>query len=461
MLALELIQKGIKQGDRLAIFLPNSWQFVAAFFAIAKVGAIATPLDYRSSAREIDFFLEDSKTSLIFADESKWHTFALNSQVPVRLVDTNPQSRMNSMGAGAETFEAPAIKGDDIACILYTGGTTGKSKGVMLTHRNFSAVLSGLSEAWSLRKGEEVFAQILPMTHGGGLNCGINSALYSGGQTILIRKFEPSQFIDTVLKYKITVFSAVPTLYWALASHDYLDRLANSSLRICFCSGAPISPKIAELFREKTGITVNVGWGLTEASPQLTVAPLGAFKENYAGYPIANTDLVSLDEDDNPRKIGEVGELGAKGPQIMKGYWRNEPETSNVFTKDGYLKTGDIGFVSSEGVYLLGRKKDLINSGGYKIWPHEVESVLMENPNVKEAAVVAVEDEARGEAVKAFIVLKSEIPEEDLRAFCKMRLSSYKVPKYFEFVDTLPRSSVGKILHRVLRDNEKRTAEID
>ncbi|MGI0068694.1 MAG: class I adenylate-forming enzyme family protein [Nitrososphaerales archaeon] len=448
-IAAELVGKRLGQGDRVAVLLPNSWHFVAVFFGIVKAGCIATLLDYRSSSREVDFYLEDSKASLLFVEQSKFEKLALNSKVPVKVLDTSPHSTLKTIKNSSQ--DLPYLSEDDVVCILHTGGTTGKPKGVMLTHRNFSAVLASLSKAWSLERGKEVFGQILPMTHSGGLNCGINSALLSGGPTVMIRKFDPSVFIGRVQKYGITTFAGVPTIYWSLTSHESLAQLSSSSLRLCFCSGAPLSSKIAELFRKKTGITINVGWGLTEASPQLTVAPFGIFKENYVGKPINGTELVSLDSNDNPNEIGEIGELAAKGPQIMKGYWMNEKETALVFTKDRYLKTGDIGYVSDEGVYLLGRKKDVINSGGYKIWPHEVEKVLMENEKVKEAAVVGVKDETYGEAVKAFIVLNSEIKIEELKSFCKARLSSYKVPKYFDFVDNLPRSSVGKILHRVLR----------
>ncbi len=444
-----LIEKGVKPGDRVLLFLPNSWHLAADFFGALKAGAIATLIDFRSSQRELNFFFKDSDPAFSFIDVSKkdWvtgHEF-------FQPVDTKSND-LEVVNYGKTPF-AHNNSPDDVACIIYTGGTTGRSKGAMITHRNFEAVLSGLSVAWELKKNQEIVGQILPMTHSGGLNCGLNISLFVGGTTVLMRKFEPATFCQAVEKYGITVFAGVPSIYTALVSSPDFSHFNLSSLRICFCSGAPLPSEVASKFNEKTGKTVNVGWGLTEASPQLTVAPLGVFRPNYVGVPIPNTQVSTVDENGKCTEESMEGELAARGPQVMKGYWNNVQETERVFTKDGFLKTGDMGMVKTDGVYIYGRKKDQINSGGYKIWPHEVESVLMENNGVREVAVIGIYDPLFGEAVKAFIVRnRSTLNDDELRSFCRDKLASYKIPKYFEYVEALPKSSVGKILHRELKE---------
>ena len=448
-LAARLQENGVKPGDRVVLFLPNSWQLAATFFGVLKAGAIVTLVDFRSSPRELSFFLKDSEPSFSFIADSRkdW----IPGQTNFQTIDTRSDDLSFRIQAGATL--SPSRNPDDVACLIYTGGTTGLSKGAMLTHRNFEAVLSGLFTAWDMKQDQETIGQILPMTHSGGLNCGLNISLFAGGTTVLLRKFEPEAFCRAIDTYRVTIFAGVPSIYTALVSSVDLQRFNLDSLRVCFCSGAPLPNEIASKFREKTGKIINVGWGLTEASPQLTVAPLGIFKPSYVGRPIAQTRVVTVDEDGNRKEANVEGELAAQGPQVMKGYWNNPEETKKVFTKESFLKTGDDGVVKSDGVYIFGRRKDQINSGGYKIWPHEVESVLMENDAVREVAVVGVQDSLYGEVVKAFVVRKrTSLGDDELRSFCRDKLAGYKIPKYFEYVEALPKSSVGKILHRELRE---------
>ncbi len=449
-IASMLVEKGVRPGDRVLLFLPNSWHLAASFFGVLKAGATVSLVDFRSSQRELGFFLNDSAPtfSIVEASKEDW----MNGKGLFYAVDTKSND-LKDMSFEKLSPSRLQSSPDDVACIIYTGGTTGRSKGAMITPRNFEAVLSGLFTAWDLQRNREVVGQILPMTHSGGLNCGLNISLFSGGTTVLLRKFEPKIFCHAIEKYGITVFAGVPSVYTALLSSADLNGFSMSSLRVCFCSGAPLPAEIASRFEERTGKTVNVGWGLTEASPQLTITPLGVFKPSYVGVPIKNTLVATVDENENWREDGKEGELVAKGPQVMKGYWKNPEETSKAFTKDGFLKTGDVGIVRPDGVYILGRKKDQINSGGYKIWPHEVESVLMENDGIREVAVIGISDPLYGEAVKAFIVKnRSSLNDEELRNFCRDKLAGYKIPRYFEYVESLPKSSVGKILHRELRE---------
>ncbi len=447
------------RGRRVLLFLPNCWQFLVSMHATLKCGATCVPIDFRATQRELEFFLENSKSDLIVTSSSK-SDFTKDIPINNIVIDTEPSSSLPIQNAGEskENYKSPTF---DPAFLLYTGGTTGSPKGVMLSHNNVLFVLSSLAQAWGMREGREIFAQILPMTHSGGLNCGVNSAMFNGGTTVILRKFDPQALIELVEKYRITAFAGVPTIFNSLVKFQDLEKRDLSSLRICFSSGAALSPETSRAFKDKTGITINVGWGLTEASPQLCVAPLGIFKEHYVGVPLSQTQVVSMDEKNQVLPKGELGELAARGPQVMMGYWQNEEETKKSITSDGWLLTGDLGFVSEDGVYIIGRKKETINSGGYKIWPSEVEHVLMENQHVSEAAVIGVKDEHFGEIVKAFVVLKSDENEAALAKFCKERLSSYKVPKRFEFRNSLPKSSVGKLLRRSLEkeEEEKQQAE--
>ncbi|MCL4518300.1 MAG: AMP-binding protein [Thaumarchaeota archaeon] len=436
-----LVSRGAQRGDRVVLFLPNCWQFVVAMYGAIKLGAICVPLDYRSTEKEVQVFLKDSDPRVSVVSVEKSNYFKGDK------IEVDPDA---SLEQTAGKFETCMPEPSDPALILYTGGTTGSPKGVVLTHSNVIHVLSSLSKAWSLRKGEEVFAQFLPMTHSGGLNCNLNSSLFNGGTTVIMCRFDSSDLLRLVERHKVTSFAGVPTVYKSLVRALDTDTADTSSLRLCFSSGAALSPETAESFRRKTGLTINVGWGLTEASPQLAVAPLGAYKQNYAGLPIEGTNVMAFDESGKPLPAGETGELGAKGPQVMSGYFRNEIETQKVFTSDGWLLTGDLGYVGEDGIYIMGRKKEAINTGGYKVWPSEIEAVLLENEHVLEAAVVGVDDEYYGETVKAFVVPKSQISEEELALFCRGRLSSYKVPRRFEFRTFLPKSSVGKILKRSL-----------
>ncbi len=436
---------GVKLGDRVGILLPNGWRFATSLYAVSMCGGIAVPIDYRSSDREVESYLKDSGASLVVCSFERH----VDASAGIRVAEFLENNGDGGASAACDSW----VEAED-ACIFYTGGTTGIPKGVVLTHKNILTVLRGLSVAWGLRQREEVFIQVLPMTHSGGLNCCFNTAIYSGGRCVIMRRFNPEELLRYIEEYRVSVLVGVPTIYGELVRKLATSYWDVGSLRVCFSSGAPIPEKVAREFERLTGVVVNVGWGLTEASPQLTVSPLGVFKPNYVGVPISGADVAAFDGDTR-LPMGAVGELGAKGEQVMKGYWNNREETIKVFNSSGYLLTGDVGYVLPEGVYLLGRRKNLINTGGYKVWPHEVEHAIMENPHVKEAAVIGVEDEKYGEVVKAFVVTDGKITQEELRAFCRTLLAGYKVPRIIEFREELPKSSVGKILHRALKEESK------
>ena len=257
-LANKLGSEGIKSGDRVSIYLPNSWHFVVAFFGVLRTGAIPVLVDFRSTERELEFFFKDSQSSLLISDVSKENLAPSARKI---LFDSKSDAVFPVANRPSDQSSIVSRNSDDVMCLVYTGGTTGRSKGAMLSFANFRAVLSGLKIAWRLEDKKEVFAQILPMTHSGGLNCGLNSALFNGGVTVILRKFDPEILLKTIPDYKITAFSGVPTVFNALVNSPLLDQVDLSSLRICFCSGAPVPEKIVKAFKEKTGIAINVGWG--------------------------------------------------------------------------------------------------------------------------------------------------------------------------------------------------------
>lgn len=438
----------LSKGERVAIFQKSDWRFVVAFYAIIKAGGIAVPVDYRSSQRELEYIVENTEAALQFIDEEKKEC-------------ASPYCRKTIFSN--RKFDFPTAKGlsqwpsydpDDPAVIFYTGGTTGFPKGVPLTHSNILHVIRSLSSAWSLEKHSETFVQFLPMTHSGGFNCSMNTCLYNGGKAVFMEKFDPEALLDIIEERKATVVVGVPTVYSSLVKNTELSGRDLSSVKVFFSSGAKMQENIENSFFLQTGKHIDIGWGLTEASPQLTVAPLGTFRENYVGKPLPGTEIVSVDEAGRILPDGEQGMLAARGPQVMSGYWKNGEKNLTVFTSGGYLITGDSGYVNHDGVYLLGRTKDVIISGGYKIWRAEVENTLMEHECVRETAVIGVKDPIYGETVKAFVVPKCSTTKDEIVQFCRGRISAYKVPRIVEFRTELPKSSLGKILHKLLESEE-------
>ena len=434
----------IQKGERVILYLPNNWKFVVAFYAVLKAGGVVVPIDFRSSKRELDYISGNTEASIQFIDEIKRDS-ASDSCRGTIIVSRSPH-----LYGSSDCFEDPEITPEDTAVIFFTGGTTGFSKGVPLSHRNIMHILSGLSGMLGLKYGKETFVQFLPMTHSGGMNCSMNTSLYNAGKTIIMGKFDPMVLLDIIEQQKVSVVIGVPTVYSSLVRSTDIRNRDLSSVKIFFLSGDKVQENVANEFKMATGKTIVVGWGLTEASPQLSVAPLGIFKENYVGKPLPGTEIVTVDGEGNVLPTSSIGILAVKGPQVMSGYWRNDEKNLKVFTSGGYLLTGDTGYVREDGVYLLGRAKDVIISGGYKIWRTEVENTIMEHECVRETAVIGINDPIYGETVKAFIVSNCEITKDDIVAFCRARLSAYKVPRIIEFRPELPKSSIGKILHRVL-----------
>ena len=496
---------GVNKNDRVAIFLPNIPQFVVSFFAIQKLGAICVTFNPQYKESELLHQINDAGIEVVICLDyvmyqrvkkvrdktglrhvivcnvrselsvSKKILGTLTGKIPVaRPVDKNDHLFDELISKHQPSDAIPTVNAvDDMAIIQYTGGTTGVSKGAMLTHYNLVSNVVSLNH-WiqpSMKMGEEKFVAVVPLYHVYGLVTCMISAVSLASALIIIpnpRAGRPmfQDLLETLSKHKPTIFHGVPTLYLALLMHPKIKDHDLTSIRACISGSAPLPIEIMKNFEELTGANVVEGFGLTETSPVTHVNPIapGALvKPGSIGLPFPDTDVKIFDPTDKEKELafGEEGELAIKGPQVMKGYWKRPEETAEVTNSQGYFMTGDIAVIDEQGYFTItDRKKDMINAGGMKIYPREVEDILYEHPAVLEAAVVGVPDTYRGETAKAFVVFKDgeTASKDELSEFCKSRMAKFKVPKYYEFKDELPKSAVGKILRRVLRDKEDKKA---
>ena len=355
---------------------------------------------------------------------------------------------------------------DDTAVLIYTGGTTGVSKGVELTHGNLASNCQQ-ARAWAVgfEDGEEVFLGCLPFFHSFGLTAVLNMSIFNGWCNVLIPKPEARAILEAVDKYKVTFIPGVPTLFNAMINYPDVKKFNLGSVKKCLSGAAPLALETIKGFEELTGILISEAYGLTETSPATHAIPFGGkVKPGCIGLPIPSTDAKLVDVEDPTREVtafGEPGELCVKGPQVMKGYY-NKPEETAAILKDGWLHTGDVATVDEEGYFtIVDRKKDLIISGGFNIYPREVDEVLFAHPQILEACTIGVTDAYSGERVKAFVVLKpgETVTEEAIINYCRERLAGYKTPKYVEFIAELPKSAIGKILRKELRELEKQKGQ--
>ncbi len=498
-LAAWLQGRGLVRGDRVALMLPNIPQYLVAVAAVLRAGMVVVNVNPLYTPRELEHQLKDSGAKAIVVVENVAATLQqVISQVPTktvllasigdllgpikgRLVNYVLRQVRKAVPpfqiAGAVRFNealargrgmtlAPASVGpDDIAVLQYTGGTTGVSKGAVLLHRNLVANLLQ-SEAWyrpALAKvpaGEQLVAvAALPLYHVFGFNVVMMLTLHVGGCCLLIPNARDiASMLKDLARVRFHSLPAVNTLFGALARHADFERVDWSSLVLSVGGGMAVQQATAKLWLEKTGCPICEGYGLSETSPSATCNPVDATEWTGAiGLPLPSTEVALLDDDGRPAPPGAAGEIAIRGPQVMAGYWQRPDETAKVMTPDGWFRTGDIGTMDARGAFrIVDRKKDMILVSGFNVYPNEVEDVLTQMPGVRECAAVGVPDEKAGEAVKVIIVREqagaSSPTEAEVRAWCEAHLTGYKRPKVVEFRGDLPKTPVGKVLRRALRD---------
>jgi len=496
--AAALQKLGVEKGDRVAIHLPNCPQFVIAYYATLMVGGIVVPCNPQYVPRELEHQFNDSeakvaitlsltyplvkqirdKTQLenvIVANIKEYFPALLKFLFTV--AKEKKEGHFQDISGDPNTYwfqdllaQAPPepepvqVTPQDTGVLMYTGGTTGISKGAQLTHRNLVAnALQVRWWMWDSKEGQEVMMTALPLYHSYSMTVSMNHTVFMGGSMILIPN---PRVLDHVLKsinkHKPTLFPGVPAMYVSVTNHPDIKKYDVSSIRACISGAAGLPPEVQEGFEKLTGGKLVEGYGLSEATPVTHCNPIyGKRKEgSWIGVPMPDTEAVIMDIETGEKILGvdDIGELCIRGPQVMKGYWNMPTETANAL-RDGWLHTGDIARMAPDGFFqIVDRKKDMIlGTGGYNIYPREVEDVLYEHPKVLEAAVAGVPvGQEKGERVKAYVVLKpgETATEEELLAYCRENLAYYKVPKFIEFRDDLPKTMVGKILRRVLVEEE-------
>jgi long-chain acyl-CoA synthetase len=473
---------GIRRGDRVAIMMPNLLQYMVALFGILRTGAIVVNVNPLYTPRELHHQLCDAgaRVIVIFANATPVLGDVLDrtpvekvivTQLGDLLAKTMPEVGIDerlgdvielksALATGREQAHTPVpLTGEDVIFLQYTGGTTGVSKGATLTHRNLVANLAQFSATLGngIQEGEEIIVTALPLYHIFALMVNCMAFMMTGARNVLITNpRDMPDFVAELKKWRFTAFTGVNTLYNGLLHTQGFSDCDFSGLKICVGGGSAIQQAVAEKWKRLTGCTVLEGYGLSETSPILTVNPVGATEfSGTIGMPVPSTEISLRDDDGNEVPMGEPGELCARGPQVMAGYWEREDATRDAMTEDGFFRTGDVATVDERGYFrIVDRKKDMILMSGFNVFPTEIEAVLVEHEGVLEAACVGVTDEKSGEAVKAFVVAKPgfDLGEAQLREHCIANLAAYKVPKFIALMDELPKSSVGKILRRELRD---------
>lgn len=467
-----LQQNQVQKGDRVAIMLPNCPQYVISYYGILGAGAIVTQVNPMSVEREIEYILTDSGAeTIIVMDAFYARVKSVQAQTSLKniiVVSLQPSGHDFSPDRSFEKFLADgngkvtpvSIEPEhDIAILQYTGGTTGRSKGAMLTHRN---ILANVMQSYEFFKHEMEFGKercltVIPLFHVFGMSSCMNLCIFTGAESIMLPRFDLEEVLTTIKTEQPTTFPGVPTMYVALTNHPRAEEYGLGSIRTCNSGSAPMPVELLRDFETKTGAKILEGYGLSETSPATHCNPPFAERKPGSvgiGMPSTEYKIVDVGNGTEEVPVGELGEIIIKGPQVMKGYWNMPEETANTL-RDGWLYTGDIGKVDEDGyLYIVDRKKDLIIASGFNIYPRDIEEVLYEHPAVQEAVVIGVPDPYRGEDVKACLVLKAgkSASEEEIIQYCKQNLSAYKVPRIIEFREQLPKTAVGKILRRALRE---------
>jgi long-chain acyl-CoA synthetase len=490
---------GVKKGDKVAIFLPNIPQFVISYYGIVKTGAIVTAISPLYKEREVEHQLNDSEAETVVVLDALYpilervlaHTKtkrvivtslkeympsataflgSLLKKIPSHKVERAPNIFFYQELLGKYEAKPPKVDinpKEDLVALQYTGGTTGLSKGAMLTHMNLVSNALMSAEWLQGKPTEETFLTVLPLFHIYGMTTGMNVPIYMAGTMVMLPRFDLADSLKSIQEHRITVFCGAPTMYSMLLSHPDLRKYNLRTIKFCLSGSAPLSPEVQKKWMETTGGVLIEGYGLTESSPITHANPLDptmkTVKVGSIGLPFPDTDAKIMDMETGEKElgVGEDGELVVKGPQVMKGYWKM-PEESALVLRDGWLYTGDIGKMDENGYfYITDRKKDLIKYKGYSVYPREIEDVIYEHPAVKICAVIGKPDPVASEIPKAFIVLKEgkTATADEIKEFVNSKVAPYKAIREVEFRTELPMTLVGKVLRRVLLEEERKKAQ--
>jgi long-chain acyl-CoA synthetase len=484
---------GVKKGDRIGIMLPNCPQYLVSYFAALSIGAVVVQISPFYTHREMGKIIKDADAKTVicldlmsgkiagFKDED-----LVENVVLVSLASTLPMLkgllyRLKLWGTSSAMHEdyqehvmdyeylldenkengkaiSVDIDLDDLAVLQYTGGTTGVPKGAMLSHRNLISN-TWMLKTWSgVKDCEERVLAVLPLFHAYGMTVSMNYCIACAGEIILLPRFEQSMVADAMKKFQPTFFPAIPTIYHAMAKYLSKNKIKLTSLRFCISGAAPLPAETKKIFEEVTGSILVEGYGLSEASPVTHCNPLkGVCKPSCIGLPLPGTEVKICDlETQESLPQGEEGELVIRGPQIMQGYFNDQAENTKAI-QDGWLYTGDVAYMDEEGYFhIVGRSKNMIKSAGLNVYPVEVEEIIRSFPGVEDAAVIGVPDEKKGERVKAFLILEkgATFNEKEISSHCHEHLAGYKCPSYFQVIEEIPKTMIGKTLYRKLRERE-------
>jgi malonyl-CoA/methylmalonyl-CoA synthetase len=441
-----LASRGFVRGDRLGFFLPNRIEFLDLFLACVKLGVIVVPINVLYREREIAHIVSDAEPKAVVT------TSELAAHVPAGAAVFD----VDELSAAAESQDdgrvRVALDGDEPAAIVYTSGTTGRSKGAILTHNNFAANAVNIQSCWRITSDDRYLA-VLPLFHVHGLGNGVHAWLASGCRMRLVERFEAGRAPALFEAFQPTLFFGVPTIYVRMLEFpDELARRVGARMRLFVSGSAPLPAQVHEEFRAKYGHTILERYGMSETLMNLSNPYEGERRAGSVGFAMPGVSLRILDAERQPVAEGEIGELYVRGPNVCAGYWRRPDATAEAFV-DGWFRTGDLGERAADGyVTLRGRRTDLIISGGFNIYPREIEELLLELPGVREAVVCGVPDERRGELPVAYVVADDPFDAGALEAACRRALASFKVPRAFVRVDSLPRTALGKIQKHLLPD---------
>lgn len=447
---------GVNQGDRVALFLPNIPEFIFSYLGILKLGAIAVSVNIMFKTEEVSYILNDCTAKIVITTASHCQYVADLPQLQQILIAEGESDRglsLTKMMACADSqMRSIQVEPNTPASIVYTSGTTGFSKGATLSHGNIISNVKAHNLCCGITKADKLLL-FLPLFHCFGQNAILNAGLCAGATIVLQRRFKIERLLATISACKVTMFFGVPTVFIKLLNADISPQIF-SSIRYYFSAAASMPVEVVKNWQDKYGAIIYEGYGMTETSPCASYNHRAQYKLGSVGMPIENIAIKIVNPHGCPLPPGQLGEIAIKGPNVMLGYWNRPQETAKAI-KDGWFHSGDLGIMDERGyLYIVDRLKDTINMSGFKVYPTEVEQLIYQHPAVREVAIYGASDPVKGEIVKANIVLKNiarPIPKTQIEEFCSQRLANYKVPQEINFVETLPKSSTGKILKRVLR----------